>query len=174
MNNINKVIEKMGLRIESKFIPFSQSRNKNEKSPSLNWRVTLYQNDKEILITDYSAGCGHCPSYKQNDKSIYQKECIDFECEEGYKAKATFSENYFMPDKKKPILPYQRDVLYSLVMDSDAVKYDFSEWADNFGYETDSRKAEKIYNECLEIGLKILRVLGTDKLRELKEVYQDY
>ena len=48
---------KHGATMTAEFIPFSQSRNKGDKSPSLNWRVTIQRNGRAVLTTDYSAGC---------------------------------------------------------------------------------------------------------------------
>lgn len=55
-------IESLGLSIRSVFIPFSQSRNKDSGWQSLNWRVTLVRNGRDVITTDYSAGAAHCPA----------------------------------------------------------------------------------------------------------------
>lgn len=76
---------------------------------------------------------------------------------------------------KKPILPKLRDVVWSLIMDGNAIDHrDFEDWASDFGYDTDSRKAEATYRACLDIGLKMRNTLGESKLEKLREVYQDY
>lgn len=69
-------IDALGLKIRAEFVPFSASRNRDEKNDkgkprySLNWRVTLVrihgpdnEAGRDILTTDYSAGIGHCPGY---------------------------------------------------------------------------------------------------------------
>lgn len=159
---IKDVLNKYGLTVTSKFIPWSRSRNKNEKYPSLNWNVTLVQNGKEILTTEYSAGMGHAPSYKQGDNIIYRHEQIKNECERG----KTFSGVLILPDSL--------DVMYSLLMDSEVLEYaTFEEWADSFGYNADSRQDEKLYQACLKIALQFKRI-GESIIAELREVYQDY
>lgn len=50
----------------------------------------------------------------------------------------------------------------------------FEEWANEFGYDPDSRKAEVIYRACLEIALKLRNGLGEDRLRDLRELFTDY
>jgi len=60
---IEAAMKELGLSLSYKFVPFSQSRNKAEKQPSLNWIITLTKGSQS-LTTDYGAGCGHCPSYK--------------------------------------------------------------------------------------------------------------
>lgn len=174
-DKIGVVLAEMGFSMNCKFIPFSQSRNKLEKYPSLNWKVTILRNDREVLTTDYMAGCGHCPSYKKVNPNSYDgRKLIKAECETGFQVKYVNALNHTQTIKSLPILPELRDVLYSLVMDTEAFEYDFEDWCANLGYDTDSRKAEKIYNEHVEIAHKLLRNIGTSGLERLREVYQDY
>lgn len=58
---IDATLARLGLTVESVFIPFSASRNKAEEYKSLNWRVTVKRNGRDVLTTDYSAGIAHCP-----------------------------------------------------------------------------------------------------------------
>lgn len=62
----------------------------------------------------------------------------------------------------KPVPPKVPDVLYCLLMDSSALDLTFEEWCSEMGYDTDSRKAEKIYNLCVENAIKVKRLLGKD------------
>ena len=50
--SIDAVLAKHGITLASVFVPFSQSRNKGEKNPSLNWKVTILSNGREVLTTD--------------------------------------------------------------------------------------------------------------------------
>lgn len=168
-----------GITVDLKFVPFSQSRSykKGYKTTelNLNWEATIRHNGRDILTTDYSAGCGHMDCVKNyNPKihgvkySIVHADCMAFEAEKGKLA---------TPARwgSKPIpTPEAVDVLYCLVLDSDALEYDFEEWAANFGYDTDSRKAEEIYRACLDIGLKLIRAIGSERLRELRDAFQDF
>ncbi len=58
--------------------------------------------------------------------------------------------------------PTTADVLNSLI--SDSAGYDnassFEEWADELGYDEDSRKAEAIYRACGEQALQLRELLG--------------
>lgn len=173
-DKIDKKLEKLGLTIESTFVPWSKSRNAGEKYPSLNWKITLLKNGNKVLETDYMAGCAHCPSYKQMDNSYDQRQIILSECENGYRAKTFYSTGAIQSDKNHPILPKPADVIYSLLMDADVLDYNFSEWASNFGYDEDSRKAEKIYKDCQEIALKLIRGLGSEEIKSLQKLFQDY
>lgn len=73
----------------------------------------------------------------------------------------------------EPIKPKIEDVLYSLVLDSEACEMSFEDWCCNFGCDTDSIEALETYRACQK---------NTDKLRkagiyindELREFFQDY
>lgn len=170
---VEVILKEMGFSITSQFVPWKQSRNSKEKYPSLNWKVTLLKNGKKILTTDYMAGCAHCPSYLQRE-TYDSRKAVLLECETGFKSKLTYSLGHFVSDKKFPILPSISDFMHSIILDSDALQYDFEDWCANFGYEEDSRKAEKIFNECLEIGLKLNRAVSSEEFEKLQEIFQDY
>lgn len=181
---IQTAAQALGLTIEAQFVPFSQSRNKNEKQPSLNWIVTLKRNGRDILTTDYGAGCAHCPSYNKKPPhawdrpdSMWQPTVLRWECENGFAATFTtfgFSKSN-IPNRLNPIQPDMVDVLCSLASDSDVIDAGgFESWASDFGYDTDSRKAESIYRACLDIALKLRAAIGDDGLRQLREACQDY
>lgn len=146
------------LDVTSTFVPFSQSRNAN-KHRSLNWRITLTKSGRDVLTTDYGVGCGRCPSYK----GYVTQDVVD-ECETG-RARV----------RRKPILPNTVDVIASLVLDADVLNYPtFEEWAQSFGYDDDSRKAEATYRACLSHALALRGAVGDVGLRTLQEAFQDY
>ena len=67
--------------------------------------------------------------------------------------------------------PELEDVLNSLVSDASAF-FDgepFEDWCMNYGYESDSRKAHKIYKKCLEIGHNLNKLLGPALAAKLRE-----
>lgn len=169
---LNALLARHNITVESVFVPYSRSRNFVQGAPaskqSLNWRVTLKRDGREILTTDYSAGIAHCPSYKQGARwTLDYNAAIASECETGRKARR-FS-------RGDAINPKPLDVIYSLVMDSDALDYaTFEDWASEYGYDADSRSAEKTYRACLEIALKLRAGLGDSLLSELREAFQDY
>lgn len=167
-----------GVTMTVEFVPLSQSRNKAENYPTLNWEVTLRRNDRDIITTDYSVGCAHCPAYKLSvhkcggQNSILRHEAIRMECENG-KAIQMCGETPRLTTK--PISPDLADVLYSLSMDANVLDSgSFENWASKFGYDTDSRKAESIYRACLDIALKMRAALGDSALQELRDACQDY
>lgn len=63
MTTPQETIERLGLTIRAEFVPFSKSRNAESEWQSLNWKVTLQRNGRDVLTTDYGAGIAHCPGY---------------------------------------------------------------------------------------------------------------
>jgi hypothetical protein len=196
---LEAAIAKHGLSIRAEFIPWSQSRNKDQKDNrgkpvySLNWRVTLIRTHDgskphEILTTDYSAGIGHAPTGK---KLVYwgKRTAEDrdnelraqWECEHGFPSlgitwRGAGDPHIYGPTaESKRLLPDTCDVICSLVRDADVLDTGgFAEWAGDFGYDTDSRKAEAIYRACLEIALKLRAGIGEAAIAELRDASQDY
>ena len=75
---------------------------------------------------------------------------------------------------KKPVAPPAAGVLYSLILDSSAVGQSFESWASDYGYDTDSRKAEEIYRACQRNTDKLQRILTRADLEALEALLQDY
>lgn len=179
---IDAAIAELGLTLEYKFVPFSMSRNKDEKHKSLNWVVTLKRGNASFSI-DYSAGEAHCPSHKQLwNATAYEKrqqrELLDRECETGKRHRWFESLTTPMPivhGHAKAILPKAADVIYSLSIESSVLdEPSFEAWADSLGYDKDSRSAEATYRACLDTALKLRAMIGDAGLRLLQDACQDY
>ena len=180
---LQRAAARLNLTVKAQFVPFSVSRSKDQKDKNLNWRVTLQRDGRDIITTDYSAGQGHCPAYKlrktQKDPSWprrfdqVQRDAIAGECETG-RVHVIGMSGYIIP-KPKAIIPNECNVIHSLVNDSDVLNYScFEEWAENFGYDSDSRRAESIYQDCLAIALQLRNGLGERAFAELQAACQDY
>ena len=187
---IARAMAELGLTVAAEFVPWSQSRNKDERvrdysgkptdrpQRSLNWRITVKHNGRDVLATDYGAGIAHCPGYRQNDRSISQAELIEFETETGYPGHVTGGGSVIRKDspaRAKRIEPDPVDVIASLVMDSSVLDSGgFEDWASDLGYDIDSRKAEAVYRACLEIALKLRAAIGEDGLAKLRAATDGY
>ena len=175
---IEAAIKDLGLTFEFEFVPFNMSRNKDNKSPSLNWIVTLKRGNSSMSF-DYSAGCGHCPGSlkKQRDISNHEaKQMVNKECETGFACiYLVTSGNIYFRTPRRPILPDTADIISSIVLDASVLDSgSFEEWASEFGYDTDSRSAEVTYNASLQQALQLRRLVGDSGLRTLQEASQDY
>ncbi len=188
-NTPEETLKTLGITVESEFVPFSQSRNNIGDTPTLNWLVTVKRNGKHVITTEYSAGCAHCPGYNakvpskwDHPDSMFQKEIVRVECEKGIEQHlgphgSFMNKTHKVDGRSLPvhIEPDPVNVLYCLVLDSDVLDSGgFENWAYDFGYDTDSRKAEAIYKECIETALKMRAGFSESELSLLRETFQDY
>lgn len=180
---LEATIAALGLSVTAVFVPWSKSRafkpggKLNDRS--LNWKVTIARNGREVLTTDYGAGIGHCPAYNNSKAfgcglSVYKAEAIEYETEHGKIARSAYGGGGIRPTNDA-IKPDPIDVVWSLIQDASVLDAGgFESWAGDLGYDTDSRKAEAIYRECLDLALKLRAALGDEGLRQLQEAGQDY
>ena len=171
------LMDTCGITIESAFVPVSQSRNRDQKHLTLNWKVTVAKKGVPILLADYSAGCGHIPGYRVPfaRERINVREFIREICESGrYPSGYGFAvgrEDSGVRRWTGTLKPEAADVFGCLVMDSNVLEYSaFDEWAGDYGYDPDSRSAESIYRTCLEHALKLRAALGDKLLGEAREL----
>lgn len=186
-----KAILPENFEYEAIFVPLSQSRNaKSEyKSPSdlsINWRITFRCN--YLMKFDYMQGIGHLPEDirpKFNGRvTIAEWEAMTAACESArFETPAAYYKRINGPLRQRmerakllPVgAPDIKDVLYSVLMDGEAIDYpDFESWANEFGYDPDSREAEKTYKACVHEGLQLRAMLGDKVLSDLREYFQDY
>lgn len=73
----------------------------------------------------------------------------------------------------KPSSPRMEDVLQSIAMDSSCADEGFETWCQEFGYDEDSRHAERVYRACQDQARKARKWLGAEKFRELLECTEE-
>ena len=172
------ILDAMGVTLSAEFVPFAQSRNKDEKEPSLNWRVTLKLRDREVLTADYMQGSGHCPAYQRNNFNTptvnpksEKRAAIAYECATGFEAKGGMMGGTFKRGRK--LEPELTDVFYSLLSDSSVLDCrDFADWASDFGMDSDSIKARAMYDACMADALKMRAAFGDKTMSELRELFE--
>lgn len=185
-SEIDQALTAAGLTMKAVFVPQSKSRHAitaradnvpgkggycGNGEPCINWKCTISVNGREMWTGDYSQGSGHLPDFIRHKGSRANYNAELFACESGKAVR--FGAAIF--EKGQPLKPpSMRDVLYSLLMDSEAYSQGFEEWADSFGYDRDSRKAEATYNECAAIGRALAARLSPAEIDRLREVFQDY
>ena len=73
-----------------------------------------------------------------------------------------------------PKAPCACEVLYCLLADSIAVDMPFEAWAEEYGYDADSRKAARIYEACLDNAKKISRIFTAEERKALADLMENY
>jgi len=71
--------------------------------------------------------------------------------------------------------PTMKEILESLSLDADSRHYlSFESWAREYGYDTDSISATKIYKSCQKIAEQLSKVLGGEsKIDDIKSIIYD-
>ena len=140
------LLKNHGITYKAEFVPQSRSRRAGIDPPVINWRVT---------------GRRVKPRWIGNPRTIPRRDQERRLAEEG------------ADQGQKLAVPLFEDVLWCLVSDADALEYpDFEEWAQCYGYDTDSRKAEAAWRECIDIALKLRAILPD--LEDARRHFQDY
>lgn len=164
---LEQFMEDFGVAIEWDYIPVHYLKDSRIWDARLEWNITVKRNDKNILTTKFSSGLG-C-YFKEVlkgrlslDEEKHIKQCLLVGTVDG------------RPGSKK-LEPNLCDILSSLALDSSVLDFScFEYWAAEFGYDEDSRTAERIYQACLKTALALRNELGEDGLRALQEAAHDY
>lgn len=168
------ILDAMGITLAAVFVPFSQSRNKAEKSPSLNWRITLRKDGRDVIETDYMQGSGHCPAYhglRDGLGSAAHAQAVALECETG---KRTLKGWPLRSARAAVDAPDVCDVLHSLLLDASALDCrDFADWCADMGGNSDSISARATYDACIATATKLRAAFGDKTINELRELFAD-
>lgn len=71
--------------------------------------------------------------------------------------------------------PDDLDVFNSLLMDTaDIDGANFEDWAENLGFDPDSRKAERTFKACQETLLNLRTLFNESELSDMRELFADY
>lgn len=135
------------------------------------WGVSFTKRDQFGLTYEqfeYFTGIGH---RKPDDSAMAKLSAYSLR----NVSKRTLAwETHYKSFPDKPFAPHSADVLYSLILDSSAVGQSFNSWCSDFGYDTDSRKAEATYRACQENADKLARLFDSVAREALQTALQDY
>ena len=125
------------------------------------WNLHMKRNGHS-LVTEYHQGIGHV-------KSVDISRGMSVAAADGIRACIAGR------NKRGLTYPTVTDAIYANISDIDACEYaSFEEWAGDAGFDTDSRSAEKIFNECVARGRIFKLMYSQDELAELHDMFLDY
>lgn len=155
-----------------------------DREDTLNWphiayKVRLVFDKREVLETVYKLGVGHVDItrpltamtddeasmlrvWRKNTGAEFQDKMLQA------RVAAHFA-------KVQKVWPELDGVLQSLLLDGAAFfnAQSFEDWAGEFGYDKDSRKAEEIYKTCFETGRKISSMVSDEVIAKTQEIVRD-
>lgn len=147
---IDRLLARDGWAIESELI----ADDFDGRDGANRWRVTISRAGRSYQ-TEFTQGAG-CRHYKQSGKPIGMQP-------------RTGKVGYFRDLVRitAPDAPTLADVLHCVVSECDVVNYaTFEDWAECFGYDTDSRKAEAIYRGCLATYTQLRQIADIETLEK--------
>lgn len=155
-------------------VVYKKQRTPVRGSYVMQFEITIIRNGK-ALKTDYTMGIGHLPEY--GNKKAYDPKTLHGDKMIASALKTGILYLYDTNKKRYDLsdIPRLRDVFHSLLMDADSAKeISFKEWANEFDYSTDSRKALQQYESCRAIGAELRKLYSKIELAQLLEAYQNY
>lgn len=159
-NELQAAADELGLTLEFQFQPQIFFDGTPPEKMNMKWLATIMHKSKAVLATLYTQGVAHCPSYprgKFGRLTVSEYDNLRRDCANP-------------PRKGAPRQPL--DALWCIATDCQSVMNcgSFEEWAGEFGYDTDSRQAEKTYNECVSNYMALKRAIGDDGIERLAAV----
>lgn len=175
------IADRLGVTIESSAprgeVEPAQSKD-SKPWPHIAYDVTLKRNGRSIWSGPYHLGVGHVKGFPHGRLSMHEWSKLDpvghaARIPYDASAEARIAENLA---KAQKVTPKLADVIYSLLMDGSAYfdAQTFEDWCNEYGYDTDSRKAETIWKACDEIGRNLARAFNTQELEELREAASNH
>lgn len=151
----------------------------DDENPMCAWVATFTNERGHSENFDYftGSGCGvkwpeklsatHFGMFTENEKCVFnmpsQKRTMILN--KGMLCSIAHKLNF-----KAKWTPDPLEILWAIARDGDAMQSTFEDWCSEYGYETDSRKAEKIYRACQDNALRLRKILSADKIQEIAQL----
>lgn len=81
---------------------------------------------------------------------------------------------YYSQGSAHTVIPTLTDVLSCLLSDAQYGEYDFDEFCDDLGYDTDSRRAERIHRACIHVAAGMSRLFSAAEREDLTAVFNEW
>ena len=176
------LIAEAGVTIEcSDPMPHIEPSDKPDPTMPKNWIAVAFDVTLgcggAVAVTPYRMGTGHVDFKKARGQgsfhrklvlSVDEEHALNTLVEKPHATLRNATTHAAVAAKCAKVLklaPTARDVLHSLFSDARDAFFDgctFDDWCGNTGYDTDSRKAEKLFNACRDTGAMLVRLLGRD------------
>lgn len=119
---------------------------------------------KVVEQFEYKTGLGH--RYLQ---PIAEQEVKRYKLRHGTQSYTRATNNCYYIKQ-----PQIAAIIHSLLLDAEAGNESFSNWCDNFGYDSDSISAFDTYQACEKIAKQLNNLFNREQLQTLRDLLQDY
>lgn len=166
------------LTLKSTYVPQQVKPCAKWDLPLLKWEVALTKGSRTVYAGPYSMGIAHVEgvfpgTLDGSGFSLHTWTAVEDLYKQG-RALYQSRPGQVSLTRCEARPPDLLGVLWSCLMDSSALDYPtFEDWARDFGYDEDSRKAEKIYQQCLNDAAVLGSTLGL-RVHDLRIAFQNY
>jgi hypothetical protein len=170
---IQRIIENEGIEVEIENV----GGEVIEDWPCISYIIT-YRKGKSELMISYHIGVGHVDWNKlPREHSAFNFNNDDWELLRIVRDlharpanKAQWASTAAKIAKIQKVKPDTNEALAEICRDTkEAIETSFEEWAANFGYDPDGRKAEQVYRNNIEKYPQLLAIMSRDTLDTLAE-----
>lgn len=152
MKTIQEFIQANGITLKSVLLAERPDGNDSDwDKKAFHYMVTLLRHEvsAEGVLQDHRPALGSMSTpYSKGSGHVYPE-----------------SANFML--RGKPIPPKADEVLDSLAVDCSGELSNFEDWCSDYGYDTDSRKAEATFKACQSISNRLMKFLGKELYIEL-------
>lgn len=176
-NTLKNTLEELGVTMTA----FNPRAEVCDDWPGVRFSIIISRG-RSTFNTAYSMGTGHFP-VKDLHASLHH---LSARISDGIETLQRIPHTRFLDkslhadiaaavQKIKKITPEMDDVMHSLLLDGAAYfdAFSFEEWCAEYGYDTDSRKAESIYRHCDDTGRSLARMFTSAELSQLRDLAND-
>jgi hypothetical protein len=177
--NLTETLKNRGYSIQSGNLRAEVRNEDSNPWPCITFDCVISKGENKVWNGPYSLGVGHVKILKplglpMEFEAIFytlqNKPNAQFKDKMLHARLATFLAKY------QKVSPSLADVLYSILIDGSPYfdNETFEDWCANFGYDVDSRKAERMYRVCDDTGRQMVKALGREEIEKLRELFADY
>jgi hypothetical protein len=155
-------------------LTLTASNGRGHYDASQNWTpvrfdCTLTRNGREVWSGHYNLGTGHLKTLTAIERANGKlpRNAAPTQAQLAALTRNAAAER---------LQPKLADVLHSLLSDG-AAFFDgltFEDWANEYGFDTDSRKAEATFRECDAIGRKLAKAFKPEELEALRNAAAEH
>jgi hypothetical protein len=168
--------------------PFPMVRD--EDWPCIAYHISFqHQHNGKILTSEYHLGVGHVDWQKYRGGSLMMpgltqvQENIIYAHQNQKFGGPTFKKEFKLDEakaatclaKRQKVQPKAYEVFASVCREAwEASQETFDDWASNFGYDTDSRKAEQLYHACKAPFGTLIGMIGSTDVEKFAQLAQQF
>lgn len=173
METIREFVEREGIELRAE--PFTMRPDDLMSTMKRHFKCTLRKR-RDTLENERCAACGQhtdprayqgYANAKHAPENGYPRASV--QCDGQWEKMGPYLTIWFSQGDAWKVPPTVEDVLDSLAMDASG--YDnarnFADWCAEYGYDDDSRTAERIYHACGELAKELRHMLGSEAYERL-------